>query len=129
MGNISSYQKCTFEDIQTNISSNTNDFCMINILPEYEQSCLIKNTIVASKEVETINSLLRQDKTKKIIIYGRNYMDISIYKKYNQLKNLGFKNIHVYIGGMFEWLCLQEIYGYSLFPTTTMERDILKFKT
>lgn len=129
MGNISSYQKCTFEDIQTNISSNANDFCMINILPENEQYCLIKKTISASKEVDTINSLLRQDKTKKIIIYGRNYMDISVYKKYNQLKNLGFKNIYVYIGGMFEWLCLQEIYGNSLFPTTSMERDILKFKT
>ena len=37
-------------------------------------------------------------------------MDTSIYKKYNQLKKLGFKNICVYIGGMFEWLFTRNIW-------------------
>jgi hypothetical protein len=127
MGNISSYQKCTFEDMQTNIQSN--NVCIINVLPEDEQHCLIQGTTIASKEVELINTLLRQDKTRHIIIYGKNYLDLAVFKKYKQLRNLGFKNVSIYIGGIFEWLCLQEIYGNSLFPTTSMERDILKFKT
>ena len=31
-------------------------------------------------------------------------------------------------GGLFEWLCLQDIYGFEDFPTTKKELDILKFK-
>ena len=41
---------------------------------------------------------------------------------------LGFINIYVYPGGMFEWLCLQDIYGSEHFPTTTEETDILMQK-
>ena len=29
---------------------------------------------------------------------------------------------------MFEWLCLQDIYGSDSFPTTQKELDILKYK-
>ena len=29
---------------------------------------------------------------------------------------------------MFEWLLLQDIYGTELFPTTTKEVDLLKYK-
>jgi len=46
----------------------------------------------------------------------------------NQLANLGLKNVKVYYGGLFEWLCLQEIYGAELFPTTSQETDLLKYK-
>ena len=56
-----------------------------------------------------------------------NCNDESIYKKYNQLQDLGFENIGVYVGGMFEWLLLQDVYGEDLFPTTSKELDILKF--
>ena len=62
-----------------------------------------KNTTNASKEVELINNYIKQDKTKEIIIYGKNYYDPTIYKKYTQLKNIGFKNVKLYMGGMFEW--------------------------
>ena len=41
---------------------------------------------------------------------------------------LGFKNIYVYPGGMFEWLLLQDIYGDDLFQTTSKIQDILKYK-
>ena len=30
---------------------------------------------------------------------------------------------------MFEWLLLQDIYGNELFPTTSKELDILKYKS
>ena len=50
-------------------------------------------------------------------------------KKQTQLKSLGFSQVYVYIGGMFEWLLLQDIYSQSEFPTTTKELDILKFKS
>ena len=74
-----------------------------------------------------INHLLKTNKNVNIIIYGMNCNDESIYKKYSQLMNLGFVNIGVYVGGMFEWLLLQDVYGEELFPTTSKELDILKF--
>ena len=49
-------------------------------------------------------------------------------KKDNQLYKLGFTNLYVYVGGLFEWLLLQDIYGDDEFPTTTKIIDILKYK-
>ena len=49
-------------------------------------------------------------------------------KKYHQLTNLGFYEVYVYVGGLFEWLLLQDIFGEENFPTTTKELDILKYK-
>jgi len=128
MGASLSYQNIHFEELSETINNNSSSCVIINTLPLHDQQCLIKNTLNGNIEVETINSLLRQDKTKKIIIYGRNYRDISIYKKYKQLKSLGFTNVVVYIGGLFEWLCLQDIYGNNNFQTNGTEVDILKYK-
>jgi hypothetical protein len=64
----------------------------------------------------------------KIIIYGRNCNDEKIYTKYNQLISLGFYNVYIYTGGLFEWLMLQDIYGDKEFPTTKKELDLLKYK-
>ena len=64
----------------------------------------------------------------KIIIYGRNCNDEKIYSKYKQLNSLGFYNVYIYSGGLFEWLMLQDIYGVDDFPTTKKELDILRFK-
>lgn len=129
MGNIQSYQNSHFEDIQTFLGKQNNGKnILINTLPINMQHCLISNTIRAEKEEELINSLLRQDKTTHITIYGKNYRDPSIFKKYKQLKLLGFSNISIYPGGIFEWLCLQDIYGSSLFPTDGNENDLLKYK-
>ena len=58
-----------------------------------------------------------------------NTNDENIYKKYKQLVSLGVANIYIYPGGLFEWLCLQDIYGEELFPTTKKELDILKYKS
>jgi hypothetical protein len=32
------------------------------------------------------------------------------------------------MGGIFEWLMLQDIYGEEMFPTNKKELDILKYK-
>ena len=75
-----------------------------------------------------INKHLRFNKNIHIIIYGKNSNDEKIYKKYQQLLTLGFYNVYIYMGGMFEWLLLQDIYGSTEFPTTSKELDILKYK-
>ena len=64
----------------------------------------------------------------RIIIYGMNSCDISTIKKYDQLIGIGFYNVYIYQGGLFEWLILQDIYGKELFPTTSSESDFLKYK-
>lgn len=127
MGNVQSIEKINFEKVQENVSQN--DVIIINTLDLNDQSCLIYNTLNGSEEESTLNNMIRNFKKKtRIIIYGKNYFDLSVYKKYTQLKSLGFINICVYPGGMFEWLCLQEIYGNDLFKTTSVEQDILKYK-
>lgn len=122
MGNRHSYNYATYEDIQSK------RYVLINTLPLKEQMCLIKDTIIASLEEDFINTLISNSTTRKpIIIYGKNYMDESVYKKYDQLDKLGF-SIKIYVSGMFEWMLLQEIYGNEYFPTTSKELDILKFR-
>jgi hypothetical protein len=76
-----------------------------------------------------INSFLQKRiKEIRIVIYGRNSNDDKIYEKYNQLLKLGFYNIFLYTGGLFEWLMLQDIYGFNEFPTTSKQLDFLKYK-
>jgi hypothetical protein len=128
MGNTNSINKINFEDIQF-LLNNAEKFILINTLEEKEQECLLPNTITPEKEILIINNLLRNgSKGIKIVIYGKNCNDDKIYKKYNQLQNLGFYNSYIYTGGLFEWLLLQDIYGEKEFPTTKKELDILKFK-
>ena len=127
MGNSLSLSKLNFEDIQFII--NNQSTLLINTLNINKQKCLIKGTLTADCEVETLNSYLNQGKADvRIIIYGENSSDDSIIKKFKQLTSLGFTNVHVYTGGMFEWMLLQDIYGSELFPTTLKEEDILQFK-
>ena len=126
MGINHSINKLNFESVQNII--NNNDFIIINTLNINNQDCLIKNTINANQEVEIINSLLKNSKKKKILIYGENCCDITVINKYNQLFKLGFTNLFIYIGGLFEWLLLQDIYGEEQFPTTSKIIDILKYK-
>lgn len=128
MGNASSMNKINFEDIQYSLSQK-DAILIINTLSENEQECIIPMTITPEKEINIINNLLRNgNKNIKIIIYGKNCNDDKIYKKYEQLQSLGFYNIYLYIGGLFEWLMLQDIYGEKEFPTSKKELDILKFK-
>ena len=124
-----SYKKINFEDIQYAIQK-PNEYIMINTLPISEQECLIKNTLPYDQEEKTINELLNNYdlNNKKIIIYGKNANDETADKKYSQLKTLGFSEIYLYSGGLFEWLLLQDIYGNVEFPTTKKILDILKYK-
>ena len=127
MGNSQSIQKINFEDMQ-NVYKNPEIYLLINTLPISEQECLILNTINPLQEEILINRYLQTHKNIRIIIYGRNSNDDTIYKKYNQLTSLGFINVFVYLGGIFEWLLLQDIFGFDDFPTTNKQLDILKFK-
>ena len=118
--NWTSINRLDFAEMQKAIKTDT---IIINTIDSHRQQCLIKNTIHADRETEIINIIMEQNSGKcvslRIIIYGENSCDISIIKKYYQLWELGFRNIHVYIGGLFEWLLLQDIFGETEFPTTS----------
>ena len=125
MGGQQSMQKCNFEDVQ---QSTRNKGILINTLHNNEQTCLIQGTVHSSNETKLMNDLLQTTKDIPIIIYGKHSNDTSVQQKYEQLLQLGFNNVFIYSGGLFEWLCLQDIYGSEDFPTTAQELDILKFK-
>jgi rhodanese-related sulfurtransferase len=128
MGNTQSVKKINFEDVQY-VIKNTEAYLLINTLEDKFQDCLLPNTIHVSQEEQIINKLISLGKTNiNIIVYGRNCNDEKIYKRYNQLLGLGFYNIYIYVGGLFEWLLLQDIYGENEFPTTKKELDLLRFK-
>jgi hypothetical protein len=128
MGNSPSFQKISFEDVQ-HIIKNPESYLLINTLNENEQDCLIPYTVLASNEERTINEYMKRgEKNRKIIVYGKNANDEKIYTKYNQLQSLGFYQIYLYTGGLFEWLLLQDVYGTHEFPTTKKEWDLLKYK-
>jgi hypothetical protein len=124
-----SYKKINFEDLQYAIK-NTNQYIIINTLPSNEQDCLIKSTTPYEEEERAINELLNNYdyNNKKIIIYGKNSNDETAEKKYSQLRILGFSEIYLYTGGLFEWMLLQDIYGNTEFPTTKKVLDLLKYK-
>ena len=119
--------KINFEDVQWILDREDSKYLLISTLSKNDQKCLIQKTIPIEKEVEVINSFLKNKKIY-ILIYGRNTNDTSIYNKYNQLIQLGFSNVYIYLGGLFEWLCLQDIYGKTAFPTLGDELDILKYR-
>lgn len=126
MGNTLTINKINFEDMQEAIQNN---YIIINTLSKERQECTIRNTLSVDSEVTTINSLLNSGKLEKqIILYGENCSDNSIYPKYKQLIGLGFTNIFIYVGGLFEWLLLQDIYGEENFPTSKKEPDHLRYK-
>jgi len=128
MGNIySSFSTCDFDNILNKIN-NSNNNIIISTLPDTLQNCLIKNTIPANIETNVINDLINNNKKKEIIIYGKNHRDLKVIDKYNQLKKLGFTNVYIYFGGIFEWLLLREIYGDTNFPIIGNCNDILVYK-
>ena len=127
MGNISSINKVNYAYVQKCIINANDTILLINTLDNDKQECLIKNTINASNEEELINKYLKRNKSIKILIYGENCSDNKVISKYNQLYKLGFVNLYVYLGGIFEWLLLQDIYGDDEFPTTSKIIDLLKY--
>ena len=141
MGSNHSKNKINYEDVQyacNNAFNNKNSgkkYAIINTMDKTWQSCLIQSTIPIQEEEEMINGVLKNKYSNlnsndiTIIVYGTNSNDERIYSKYEQLVKLGIKNVFIYTGGMFEWLLLQDIYGRDLFPTTSRELDILKYKS
>lgn len=101
---------------------------LINTLPPSLQHCLIKTTVDIRVEEQLINKCLMNSPNVMIIVYGKNSTDITILHKYEQLVKLGFTNVHIYTGGIFEWMLLHEIYGKDLFKITKYEIDILRYR-
>ena len=126
-GTNMSIPKINYEDVK--LSINNSNYLLINTLPNHEQNCLIYKTIHFASEEQIINDLVNNNKSHNIIIYGKNCNDDSVYKKYNQFIDLGFTNVYLYLGGLFEWLLLQDIYGKDMFKTTSNELDIIKYKS
>lgn len=122
-------QIISFEDVQYAIK-HPDDFLIINTLKESDQEHLISTTMYYKHEEEKINKLMNNYdfSSKKIIIYGENVNDKSVEKKYYQITSLGFQYVYIYSGGLFEWLCLQDIYGNEYFPNIKQLLDILKYK-
>ena len=124
MGQTSSNPKYSFREVQ----QKKGDFILINTLPLNQQSYLIKGTLPALEESQRINEYLYKNKKIPIIIYGLDYQDASVGKKFIQLKTLGFENVFVYMGGIFEWALLQEIYGsnFKTFGVLSDPLDVYK---
>jgi hypothetical protein len=116
-----------FEDMKHAIKTNQ---IMINTLSVTEQDCLITGTIQCDKEEQMINQFIENgEKIHNIIIYGKHCSDETPQKKYNQLIKYGFQKVYIYSGGLFEWLLLQDIYSSQEFPTTSVCKDILKYRS
>lgn len=132
MGNqVSLVPKVSYEDIQMVVYRNSNvqhSTLLINTLPPSLQHCLIKTTVDIRFEERVINALIHKKPDIMIIVYGKNSNDITILHKYDQLVKLGFTNVHIYTGGIFEWMLLHEIYGKDLFKITKYEIDILRYR-
>lgn len=128
MGASFSLNKINFEDMQSIIKNN--DSIIISTLSEDRQHCLLVGTLNSSEEEAVLNKIISNCDcaNNNIIVYGENSCDDSIASKCSQLNSLGFTNVYVYTGGLFEWLLLQDIYGDELFPTTYKENDLLKYK-
>ncbi len=125
MGVMYSMPSYNYHQLQDRMKT---DIVLINTLPITRQDCLIKGTLKALHEVDIMNKLLKTNKNKEIVLYGIHHTDLSVIKKYNQLKKLGFKNVHIYFGGMYEWLLLQEIFDTTNFQTDGYIKNIVDYK-
>jgi len=136
MGNSeSSIKKVNFDDVimisKYSKESSKNKNILIHVMDKDDEELLIKNTLLINEEIEKINSLLslrKMDMT--IVIYGKNTDNVSkVVRRYQQLCDMGFSNVYVYLGGLFEWLLLQEIYGNDEIQTNNIcKRNILDYK-
>lgn len=116
-----------FEDVKYAIRHT--EYFIINTLSVREQECLIFGTIPSDKEEQILNQWIENGELSKyrFIVYGKNASDETAKTKYDQLKSFGL-NGYIYAGGLFEWLLLQDIYGFSEFPTTSVCKDLLKYR-
>ena len=116
MGNSTSSALVNYEKIQ---QSKANNNVLIHIM-EDDQKLMILGSLTAYTETTKVNDMIsRNEYETEIMIYGRNDHDYDkLITKHKQLKSLGFKHVYIYLGGMFELLLLQDVYGFKEFPTT-----------
>lgn len=114
MGNVPP-NLANFEQVQGTV---------ISVLGADEQDVLISGTVPCADEIREVERALAL--RTRIVIYGRNDHDARIYAKYEQIRQLG-GDPRLYLGGLFEWLLLQDFYGAEQFPTTA-KADLLKYK-
>lgn len=122
-------KRADYEDILHAIRTPAN-ILIINTLPAMEQSVLIKGTLPFADEESTINSIIGEyamDQTT-LIVYGKHANDETAEKKCRQFQTLGFRNVFLYGGGLFEWLLLQDIFGDVNFPTVGKADNFLRYK-
>ena len=126
--NKKDYKCIGFEDIK--VINDIDNYVLINTLKNDNQDILIKHFINRKRE-SIINEIISNYKVpdKPVIIYGKNCCDLTVNKKFDQLVNLGLKDVYIYYGGLFEWLLLNEIYGNDEFPLNKTENiDLLRFR-
>ena len=126
MGAAQSIKKVNFDDVQYSLKKD--NYILINTMDKNDQDLLISGTVPYNKEESLINDNLKTTSIH-IILYDKNACENRPLERYNQLLKLGFMNVYIYPGGIFEWLLLQDIYGSDNFPTTRNEMDILKYKS
>jgi hypothetical protein len=119
--------KIGFEEMHKAIRS-PRQYCIIHTMAINDQECLVLNTVRAEEEEKRMEAILEKPAGIKVVVYGRNNVDETVEKKYRQLVGLGLSEVYVYVGGMFEWVLLQELYGEDNFPTAGKCRDLLKYK-
>ena len=126
-------KKISVEEMQR-ILETPEKYIVIHTLTSEYSDCVIPGTIEDMREESIINEMLTRIDIpdKPIIVYGKNARDETPEKKAKQLKSLGFHDISVYSGGMFEWLLLNELYGSNEFPVENRGRnkiyDIWKYR-
>jgi len=124
MGQIySNFTHINYKELQSKVGSS---IILLNTLSIDNQHYLIKGTLSASTEAVIMNDHLKKNRNIEIIVYGRDHYDTSVITKYNQLKKLGFTNVTIYFGGLFEWSLLQDIYGNTNFQTDGSIKDPLQ---
>jgi hypothetical protein len=125
----SKIKRVGYEDILVAIKT-PDQYLLINTLFSSEQQVLIPTTLSFYDEENVINGLIRDGVLHKhhIIVYGKNNCDETSEKKCRQLIKLGFSNVYIYSGGMFEWCLLQDVYSNKNFPTTQPIKDLLYFR-
>lgn len=101
---------------------------LITTIPCSHGKHRIRHTLDPMEEVDVINNYISSSENTEIIVYGKNCADASVFKKYEQLSSLGFTNLKLYCGGLFEWILLQDVYGDDEFQTNFVVDDILKYK-
>lgn len=133
-GQQSSVTKIGFQDVQRVLREQSEDrltqsTLLLSTLQVNEQQCLIAGTRRAEEEEQVVNQLLKstQHANVSVVVYGKHGCDETACARAEQLRSLGFAKVYWYVGGLFEWLILQDMYGEKQFATSGKELDLLKY--